>query len=412
MENRRVVITGIGLVTPLGNDVQSSWQAILAGKSGIDLIDSFDVSEFPVQIGGLVKGFDASQHMAQKELKKMDPFIHYGIAAADQAILDSGIEVTEENSGRMGVVIGSGIGGIESIEKQAGILEKKGPKRITPFFVPMSIVNMISGHVSIKYGLKGPNFSVVSACATGVHSIGDSARLILYGDADCMVAGGAEHCVTPLGLAGFSAAKALSIKNDAPAKASRPWDVERDGFVLAEGAGVVVLEEYQHARKRNAQIYAEIIGYGMSSDAFHMTLPAKGGEGAKSCMLNALHNAGINKEKVGYINAHGTSTPPGDLSEADAVKSAFGDHAFTLAISSTKSMTGHTLGAAGAIETIFTALALQDQVLPPTINLDTPDTGCDLDFVAHEARTANFQVAMNNSFGFGGTNASLVLRKI
>lgn len=412
MENRRVVITGIGLVTPVGNNVQSSWEAILAGRSGINLIDTFNIEDFPVQIGGLVKEFDPTTHVSPKELKKMDTFILYGIAAADQAIQDSGIEITDENSHRMGVVIGSGIGGIESIEKQAGILEKKGPKRITPFFVPMTIINMISGHVSIKYGLKGPNFSIVSACATGVHSIGDSARLIQYGDADCMVAGGAEHCATPLGLAGFAAARALSTRNNAPAEASRPWDAERDGFVLADGAGVVVLEEYHHARKRNAHIYAEVIGYGMSGDAYHMTLPATGGEGAKRCMTNALHNACINREEVGYINAHGTSTPAGDRSESDGIKSAFGDHAFNLAISSTKSMTGHTLGAAGAIETIFTALALQDQVLPPTINLNIPDAGCDLDYVAKEAREAKFQVALNNSFGFGGTNTSLVLRKI
>ncbi|MBU0961567.1 MAG: beta-ketoacyl-ACP synthase II [Proteobacteria bacterium] len=412
MQNRRVVITGVGLITPMGNDVESSWKAILAGQSGIGPIDTFDVTKYSVKFGGLIKDFDATDYINCKDVKKMDPFIHYGIAAADQAILDSGLEVTEENSTQIGVLIGSGVGGIKSIENQALILEKSGPRRITPFFVPMTIINMISGNVSIKYGFKGPNLSIVSACATGVHSIGDSARMIQYGDANVMIAGGAEHCATPLGLAGFAAARALSTRNDDPSAASRPWDADRDGFVLSDGAGVVVLEEYEHAKARDAHIYAEIIGYGMSGDAYHMTLPSQGGEGAARCMNNAIRNARIKKEQVGYVNAHGTSTLAGDRGESDAVKTAFGDHAYKLAISSTKSMTGHALGAAGAIETIFTALALRDQILPPTINFDNPGEGCDLDYVANEARDSNFDVALNNSFGFGGTNGSLILRKL
>ncbi|MBU1233849.1 MAG: beta-ketoacyl-ACP synthase II, partial [Proteobacteria bacterium] len=383
-----------------------------AGQSGIGPIDTFDVTKYSVKFGGLIKDFDATDYINCKDVKKMDPFIRYGIAAADQAILDSGLEVTEENSTQIGVLIGSGVGGIKSIENQALILEKSGPRRITPFFVPMTIINMISGNVSIKYGFKGPNLSIVSACATGVHSIGDSARMIQYGDANVMIAGGAEHCATPLGLAGFAAARALSTRNDDPSAASRPWDADRDGFVLSDGAGVVVLEEYEHAKARDAHIYAEIIGYGMSGDAYHMTLPSQGGEGAARCMNNAIRNARIKKEQVGYVNAHGTSTLAGDRGESDAVKTAFGDHAYKLAISSTKSMTGHALGAAGAIETIFTALALRDQILPPTINFDNPGEGCDLDYVANEARDSNFDVALNNSFGFGGTNGSLILRKL
>jgi 3-oxoacyl-[acyl-carrier-protein] synthase II len=412
MQNRRVVITGVGLITPLGNTVQTTWESIVAGRSGISAIDTFDVQQYPVKFAGLIKNFDAAQYIPPKVVKKMDPFIHYGLAAAEEAIKDSGLNLSVVNMERIGVLIGSGIGGLESIEKQTLVLKEKGPKRITPFFVPMSIINLISGHVSIKYGFKGPNLSIVSACATGVHSIGDSARLIQYGDADCMIAGGAEHCATPLGLAGFAAARALSTRNDAPQKASRPWDRERDGFVLAGGAGVVVLEEYQHAKARGAQIYAEIIGYGMSGDAYHITLPPKGGEGAARCMVNTIKNAGINREEIGYINAHGTSTVPGDKGETDAIKTVFGDYAYKLAISSTKSMIGHALGAAGAIETIFTSLALKNQILPPTINLENPDEGCDLDYVPQEAREAKFDVALNNSFGFGGTNSSLLLKRI
>lgn len=412
MRNRRIVITGLGLITPVGNTVQATWESIVAGLSGIGVIDTFDVEHYPVKFAGLIRNFEATQFIPQKDVKKMDPFIHYGLAAADEAIIDSGLDLAAVDLERIGVVIGSGIGGLEAIETQTRILEEKGPKRISPFFVPMSIINMVSGNVSIKYGFKGPNLSVVSACATGVHSIGESARLIQSGDADCMIAGGAEHSATPLGLAGFAASRALSTRNDAPQKASRPWDIDRDGFVLSDGAGIVILEEYQHAKARDAQIYAEIIGYGMSGDAYHMTLPSKGGEGAARCMLNTIKNAGINREKIGYINAHGTSTIPGDRCETDAIKTVFGDHAYKLAVSSTKSMIGHTLGAAGAIETIFTCLALKNQILPPTINLETPGEGCDLDYVPQEAREANFDVALNNSFGFGGTNSSLLLKRI
>lgn len=412
MTKRRVVITGLGLLTPVGLDVQQTWQNIKAAKSGIAPLTKFDTEKFSVKFAGMIPDFDASKYIAAKELKKMDPFIHYGIAVGIQAFEDSGLEVTESNAERIGVSIGSGIGGIGTIEAQHSICEASGPRRVSPFFVPSAIINMISGHVSIKFGLKGPNLSIVTACATGTHSIGDAARLIEYGDADVMIAGGAEHSTTELGLAGFAAARALSTRNDNPQAASRPWDKDRDGFVLADGAGAVVLEEYEHAKARGAKIYGEVLGFGLSGDAYHMTLPAQNGEGAARCMQNALRNAGLNKDQIGYINAHGTSTPAGDVCENAAVKNIFGDHAYKLAMSSTKSMIGHALGAAGAIEAILTTLALQDQVLPPTINLDQPEEGCDLDYVAHEARDAQFDYALSNSFGFGGTNASLVIGRV
>lgn len=412
MDLRRVVVTGVGCVTPLGNTVKETWSKLLAGESGIDLLTRFDTSSFAVKFGGEIKGFEITDYLSAKEAKKMDPFIHYGMAAGIQAIKDSGLEITEQNATQIGVSIGSGIGGIGSIEKQHGILEKSGPRRVSPFFVPSSIINMISGNLSILYGLKGPNMAIGTACATGTHSIGDAYRMIQFGDADAMVAGGAEYATTPLGVAGFAAAKALSTRNDDPQTASRPWDQGRDGFVLSDGAGAVMLEEYEHAKARGAKIYCEIVGYGMSGDAFHMTKPADGGEGGARCVNNALRNAGLNPDQIDYINAHGTSTPAGDVCEASAIKSVFGDHAHRLAVSSTKSMTGHALGAAGAMEAVFTALAIQDQVLPPTINLQNPAEGCDLDFVAGEARQAKVNYALSNSLGFGGTNATLVFGKV
>ncbi len=412
MSKRRVVVTGVGMVSPVGLDAATSWQNILAGISGIETITHFDTSAFSTRFGGSVKGFDVTRYMPAKEARKMDPFIHYGIAAADEAIRDAGLEVTEENAERIGVAIGSGIGGLPGIEKGHAAYMKGGPRRISPFFVPANIINMISGHVSINYGLKGPNIALVTACATGTHSIGDAARIIEYGDADVMLAGGAEMATSPCGLGGFGAARALSTRNDAPAAASRPWDRDRDGFVLSDGAGVVVLEEYEHARKRGARIYAEVAGYGMSGDAYHMTAPSEGGEGACRCMQSAMRNAGVNPDEVDYINAHGTSTPAGDVAETQAAKSAFGAHAYRLAMSSTKSMTGHLLGAAGGIEAIFTILAIRDQVAPPTINLDNPDAECDLNYVPHTAQEMGIDVALSNSFGFGGTNGTLVFRRI
>lgn len=412
MSKRRVVITGLGVLTPVGLTVSETWTNLLAGKSGIDYLTKFDTERFAVKFGGVLKGFEATDYITPKEAKKMDPFIHYGIAAGTQALLDSGLEVTEENAFRIGVSMGSGIGGIGSIETQHAIYEKSGPRRISPFFVPSAIINMVSGNLSIMHGLKGPNIAIATACASGTHSIGDSARMIQYGDADVMIAGGAEYATTELGLAGFAAARALSTRNDDPQTASRPWDRGRDGFVLSDGAGAVVLEEYEHAKARGAKMYAEVLGFGMSGDAFHMTLPAAGGEGAARCMVSALNNAGVDRNQIGYINAHGTSTPAGDVCETMAVKSTFGDHAYNLAMSSTKSMTGHALGAAGAMEAVFTALALKEQVLPPTINLEDPEEGCDLDYVASGARDAKIDYALSNSFGFGGTNASLVLGKI
>jgi 3-oxoacyl-[acyl-carrier-protein] synthase II len=409
---RRVVVTGMGLVSPLGNDVQSSWSAALAGQSGVVPITAFDAGLYSTRFGGTIKNLDPSSWISAKELKKMDPFIHYGLVAALQAWQDSGLTVTEANAPRMGVSMGSGIGGIGTIEQQHDVLLASGPRRISPFFVPSSIINMISGHLSIMLGLQGPNMAVVTACATGTHAIGDAMRMIQYGDADVMLAGGAEYATTQLGLAGFSAARALSQRNDAPQAASRPWDKDRDGFVLSDGAACLVLEEYEHAKARGAQIYAELAGFGMSSDAHHMTMPLSDGSGAARCMQNALRDAGVNADQVGYINAHGTSTPLGDVAETMAIKRAFADHAFKLMVSSTKSMTGHALGAAGAIESIFCLLSLRDQQVAPTINLHSPDEGCDLDYVPLESRDTKLDVVLNNSFGFGGTNATLVFRRL
>ena len=415
VSKRRVVITGLGMVTPVGLDVKSSWENILAGKSGVKRISHFDPSAFSSQIGGSIsEEFDSSHVIKPKDAKKMDTFIHYGVVAAAEAIADAGLEVTEENAPRMGVAIGSGIGGLPGIEKGHNSYLDGGPRKISPFFVPSNIINMISGNLSVMYGLQGPNIAVVTACATGTHSIGDAARMIEYGDADVMVAGGAEMASSPTCLGGFAAARALSTRNDDPETASRPWDKDRDGFVLSDGAGVVVLEEYEFAKKRGATIYAEVLGYGLSGDAYHMTLPSKGGEGASRCMNSALNNAGLNPDQVDYINAHGTSTPAGDAAEVQAVKRSFGDHAYKLAMSSTKSMTGHGLGAAGGMEAIFTTLCIRDQVVSPTINIFNQDTeaGCDLDFVPNTARDMKVDVALSNSFGFGGTNGTLVIGKL
>ena len=412
MSKRRVVITGLGAVTCLANTVTETWNGILNAQSGISHIDSFNISPFASTFGGVIRDFDITQYIAEKDAKRMDGFIHYGIAAGCQAIEDSGIEVTEANAERIGVAIGSGIGGITGIEDCYATYEKNGPRRISPFFVPGNIINMISGNLSIIYGLKGPNFSIVTACATGTHNIGDAARLISYGDADVMVAGGAERCTTsPTAMGGFASAKALSRRNDDPKAASRPWDIDRDGFVLSDGAGVVVLEELEHAKARGARIYAELIGYGMSGDAYHITTPSAGGEGAARCMRNALRDAGLNTTEVDYINAHGTSTPAGDLGETHAMKAALGDHAYKFAISSTKSMIGHMLGAAGGIEAVLTALSIKNQIAPPTINLEHQDPECDLDFVPNTARDMKIEVAMSNSFGFGGTNGSLIFKR-
>jgi len=411
LAKRRVVITGLGLICPMGLNVKDCWDGILAGRSGISLVDTFDASAFAVRFAGIVRGFDVTRYIPMKEARKMDPFIHYGIAAASEAISDSGIEVNEANATRIGVMIGSGIGGLASIERSHEALLSGGPRKISPFFVPSSIINMVSGNLSIMYGLKGPNISIVTACTSGTHSIGEAARLIAYGDADIMIAGGAEAATTPLGLGGFAAARALSTRNDDPQTASRPWDKDRDGFVLGDGAGILVLEEYEHARARGADIYAEIAGYGVSADAYHMTQPSEGGDGAMRCMLSALNDAKVNVEDVQYINAHGTSTPAGDTAETLAIKRAFGDHANRLAVSSTKSMTGHLLGAAGGIEAVFSTLAIRDQVAPPTTNQFTPDPQCDLDYVPNEPREMPISVVISNSFGFGGTNGSLVLRR-
>lgn len=412
MSKRRVVVTGMGIVSPVGSELETAWRNILAGKSGIKPITHFDVSDFSVHFGGTVEGFELNDYLTPKDAKKMDPFIHYGIGAGVQAIKHSGIEVTEENAERIGVAIGSGIGGIGSIERGYDGYLRGGPRKISPFFVPSSIINMISGHVSIMFGLKGPNIAIVTACTTGTHNIGDAARMIAYGDADVMVAGGGEMATTPMGLGGFAAARALSTRNDDPATASRPWDMERDGFVLGDGAGAVVLEEYEHAKARGATIYAELVGYGMSGDAYHMTQPSEGGEGAQRCMQNALRDARLDPSEVNYINAHGTSTPAGDKAETEALKGVFGDHARKLAVSSTKSMTGHLLGAAGAIEAVFSVLAIRDQVAPPTINYRNPDPACDLDYVPNEARNMPVNVVLSNSFGFGGTNGTLIFRKL
>ncbi len=412
MSRRRVVITGLGIVSPVGTGIATSWANILAGVSGISRITRFDPSPFASQIAGEVRDFDVSKFLNPKEARRMDLFIQYGMAAGIEAIRDSGLEVTEANAARIGVSVGSGIGGLPMIEETHSVYLQSGPRKISPFFIPASIINMISGNLSILYGLKGPNLAMVTACATATHAIGDSARLIEYGDVDVMIAGGAESAISPLGMGGFSAARALSTRNDDPEGASRPWDRERDGFVMGEGAGVMVLEEYEHARARGARIYAELAGFGMSGDAYHMTAPLENGEGAARCMRNALRNAGVNADQIEYINAHGTSTPLGDLAETAALKLALGEHARKAAISSTKSMTGHLLGAAGGVEAIYTTLAVYHQVAPPTINLHDQDEACDLDYVPNTAREMKIDLALSNSFGFGGTNGTLVFRRV
>jgi len=411
LSRRRVVVTGLGVVSPVGNAVDEAWSGILAGKSGIGPITRIDVSAFPVRFGGEVRNFDITQYLPAKDARKMAPFIHYGIAAAGQAISDSGLIINEGNAERAGVAIGSGIGGLPGIEDAYQAYIDGGPRKISPFFVPGNIINMIGGNLSILHGMKGPNLAIVTACASSTHNIGVAARMIAYGDADIMVAGGAEMTTCPTGIGGFAAARALSTRNDDPQAASRPWDRERDGFVLGDGAGILILEEYELARRRGANIYAEVAGFGMSGDAFHMTQPAPGGEGAARCMENAIADAGMGREDIQYINAHGTSTPFGDVAETLAMKRVFGDNAGKLAISSTKSMTGHLLGAAGGIEAVFSVLALRDQVAPPTINLENPDPECDLDYVPNTAREMKIGAVMSNSFGFGGTNATLILRK-
>lgn len=413
MSKQRVVVTGLGALTPLGRSVASSWAGILEGRSGVRKIDRFDVSGMASQIAATLCDFDAAQFIPAKEIKKMEPFIHYGIAAAIEAIDDANLISDALNYDRVGTLIGSGIGGLEGIERNTLTLEHQGARRVSPFFVPGAIVNMVSGQLSIRYGFRGPNLATVTACAAGTHSIGQAARLIAYGDADVMIAGGSEGAVSPLGVAGFSAARALSTRNDDPEHASRPWDKDRDGFVLGEGAGVLVLESLQHAKARGANIYGELIGFGMSADAYHMTSPSADGDGARRCMLAAMQDAKINPDEIGYVNAHGTSTQAGDLAEVAALHAAFGEYAQRCPVSSTKSMTGHLLGAAGGIEAVFSLLALRDQVLPPTINLVEPSTGCDLDFVPHTARqVSGLDVVMSNSFGFGGTNGTLIFRRM
>ncbi len=409
---RRVVITGLGAISPVGNTVQDAWDNVLAGKGGIANIEHFDVSAFSTRFGGSVRNFAITDFITKKDARKMDVFQHYGMAAGIQAFEDCGLEVSAENADRIGVAIGAGIGGVDGIEKGYDAYLKGGPRKISPFFVPSCIINMISGNLSIKYGFKGPNFAIVTACTTGTHNIGDAVRLIQHGDADVMVAGGAEMATTITSLGGFAAARALSTRNDDPATASRPWDKDRDGFVLSDGAGVIVVEEYEHAKKRGANIYAEVLGYGMSGDAHHMTSPSPNGEGAQRCMRNAINDAKSNPDEIAYVNAHGTSTPAGDLAETQALKGVFGDHAQKFAVSSTKSMTGHMLGAAGGIEAVFTALAIRDQVAPPTINIFNQDPECDLDFVPNEAREMKIDKALSNSFGFGGTNGTILLGKI
>ena len=411
MSKRRVVITGLGVVSPVGLDVSQNWANITAGVSGIEPITDWDVSAFPVRFGGAVKDFDVTEYMSAKDARKMDRFIHYGFAAAHQAITDAGLTAAEPDSDRIGVAIGSGIGGLPGIESGHDAYLKGGPRKISPFFVPSNIINMVSGNVSVAWGFRGPNIALVSACASATHSIGDAARLIEYGDVDVMVAGGAEKATSATGLGGFAAARALSTRNDDPQAASRPWDKDRDGFVLSDGAGVLVLEELEHAKARGANIYAEVGGYGLSGDAYHMTNPEPEGDGAHRCMKLALKNAQLNPDQVDYVNAHGTSTPAGDAVEVKAIRSTFGDHAQKLAISSTKSMTGHLLGAAGGIEAVYSVLALKHQVVPPTINLDNPEEGFGLDFVPHTARDRKLDIVMSNSFGFGGTNATLVFKR-
>jgi 3-oxoacyl-[acyl-carrier-protein] synthase II len=412
LSRRRVVVTGLGIVCPIGNTISEAWSSALAGKSGISRITRFDASSLASQIAGEVRDFDAAAYLSPKEIRRMDRFIHLGMAAGTQAIKDSGIQVTEANAGRIGVNIGSGIGGLPMIEETHNDVLKGGPRKISPFFIPGTIINMISGNLSIMHGLKGPNLAMVTACTTSAHCIGDAGRLIEYGDCDVMVAGGSEAAVALLTVGGFAAARALSTRNDDPATASRPWDRDRDGFVLGEGAGVVVLEEFEHARRRGAKIYAELAGYGMSGDAYHMTAPEETGDGAARCMNNALRNASLNHDDIDYVNAHGTSTPLGDIAETVALKRCFGDHANKLAVSSTKSMTGHLLGAAGGVEAIFSVLAIKDQVAPPTANLANQDPACDLDYVPNAARRMPIRAALSNSFGFGGTNGTLIFKRL
>lgn len=417
MKSRRIVVTGLGMISPLGNTVEDSWQSLIAGKSGIGPIESFDSEGFATQISGQVKDFDITQYdLTTKDARKVDIFIQYALAASHQAMkdakLDNNIETNAINASRMGVAVGSGIGGISTIEKTCLELEKKGPRRVSPFFIPATVVNMAAGNIAIKYGLKGPNFAIATACTTGTHNIGYGARTIAYGDADIMVVGGAEMAICPAGVGGFAAARAMSTRNDDPEKASRPWDKDRDGFVLGDGAGILVLEEYEHAKKRGATIYAELAGFGMSDDAHHITSPPEDGSGAQAAMQNALNDAGMQAEEVQYINAHGTSTHAGDIAETAAVHGLYGEHADKVAVSSSKSMTGHLLGAAGAVEAIFTIKAITDSIAPPTINLDEPGEGCDLDYVPNVARKMNIDAAISNSFGFGGTNGSLLFKKI
>lgn len=414
MSRRRVVVTGLGCISPVGNTVAEAWANLLAGKSGIGHITKFDATNFSCRIAGEVKGFNVEDYMSAKDARSMDTFIHYGIAAAEQAVKDAGLPtgdaLSDDLSTRIGCVLGSGIGGLPLIENTQIELSNRGPRRITPFFVPASIINMVAGHVSMRFGFKGPNLSVVTACTTGLHCIGEAGRMIEYGDADIVVAGGAEATVSPLGVGGFAAMRALSTRNDDPTAASRPWDRDRDGFVLGEGAGVLVLEEYEHAKARGAKIYAELGGYGMSADAGHMTAPNM--DGPRRAMLNAMRNAGVNPDQINYLNAHGTSTPLGDQNESNAIKAALGDAALKTVVSSTKSMTGHLLGGAGGVESVFTVMALHDQKIPPTINLDNQDPGCDLDYCANVARDAKIDVALKNNFGFGGTNGSLIFKRI
>lgn len=412
MNGRRVVVTGMGIVSPVGNSIDTAWKNITEGKSGIDQLTHFDTTNFTCTIAGEVRDLDVAKYIKKKDARKMDPFIQYGIAAGVDAINDANLTINDENAERVGVYVAAGIGGIYGIQKTTETWMAKGPRRISPFFVPSTIINMAAGHLSIMYGIKGPSLSVVTACSTATHNIGMGMRTIAYGDADVMICGGCEYATTPIAIGGFASAKALSTRNDDPTRASRPWDKDRDGFVLGDGAGVLVLEEYEHAKTRGAKIYGEIVGFGMSSDAYHITSPSPGGEGAARCMVNAMKDAKINTDEIDYINAHGTSTPLGDKGETDAVKKALGEHAYTTPVGSTKSMTGHLLGAAGGVEAIFSLLAMKDNILPGTINLDNPDEGCDLDYIANLSRDAEVNIAMSNSFGFGGTNATVIFRKV
>ena len=411
MSKRRVVITGLGILSPLGNDLASTWDGIKAGRSGIGPITHFDASTFPTRIAGEVKDFDPAAFIGPKDIKKMDPFVHYGVAAGLMAIQDAGLDTANDEAERIGIAVGAGIGGLSGIEDTTLKYANGGVRKISPFYVPSTIINMVSGQLSIMTGAKGPNIAAVTACTTATHNIGLAYRMIQYGEADVMVCGGSEYATTPTAVGGFCAMKALSTRNDDPTRASRPWDEGRDGFVMGDGAGVLVIEEYERAKARGARIYAEVIGFGMSGDAYHMTAPSESGEGAARCMVNAMRDAGLNAGDIGYINAHGTSTPAGDLAETMAVKAALGDAAKSVMVSSTKSMTGHLLGAAGGVEAVFSAMALHDGVIPPTINLDNPSEGCDLDYVPHTARDAKVDVVMSNSFGFGGTNGTLVFRR-